>query len=200
MAEHTKERAAADQTLIIETPPQLDPKQPSDNASPSKDGAQHGGNRTKTFLVLVGIVFALAFLMYGAFLAGQKSVDVDRGRSFTMRSSNGDIELTPGQVGDNGNGTTDGYGPRGGMMRGGWDSDDTSTSTSSTRLSGVVTAVSGDTITVAGGGTTTKVTATSSTNYTGSSEPAKVNDSIVVFGTQNSDGSLTATSIRLVRN
>lgn len=85
-------------------------------------------------------------------------------------------------------------------MRGGWDSDDTSTSTSSTRLSGVVMAVSGDTITVAGGGTTTKVTATSSTNYTGSSEPAKVNDSIVVFGTQNSDGSLTATSIRLVRN
>lgn len=199
MAEHTKEQAAADQTLITETPSQPDPKQPSDNASPSKDGAQHGDNRTKTFLVLIGIVFTLAFLMYGAFLAGQKSVDVDRGRLFTMRSSNGDIELMPGQIGNNGS-TTDGYGPRGGMMRGGWDSDDTSTSTSSTRLSGVVTAVSGDTITVAGGGTTTKVTATSSTNYTGSSEPAKVNDSIVVFGTQNSDGSLTATSIRLVRN
>lgn len=199
MAEHTKEQAAADQTLITETPSQPDPKQPSDNASPSKDGAQHGDNRTKTFLVLIGIVFTLAFLMYGAFLAGQKSVDVDRGRLFTMRSLNGDIELMPGQIGNNGS-TTDGYGPRGGMMRGGWDSDDTSTSTSSTRLSGVVTAVSGDTITVAGGGTTTKVTATGSTNYTGSSEPAKVNDSIVVVGTQNSDGSLTATSIRLVRN
>lgn len=200
MAEDSKEQAAADQTLITETPPQLDPKQPSDNASPSKDGAQHGDNRTKTFLVLIGIIFSLAFLMYGAFVAGQKSVDTDRGRLFTMRSMKGDVELMPGQIGDNGSGTTDGYGPRGGMMRGGWESDDTSTSSSITRLSGVVTAVSGDIITVAGGGTTTRVTVTGTTSFTGSSEPAKVNDTIVVFGTQNSDGSLAATSIRLARN
>ena len=103
----------------------------------------------------------------------------------------GDYALRDDQVGS-------GSGTRGlgnGMMGGFGMRDDTNTTS---RVSGVVTAVDGDTITVAGYGTTTKVKVTSSTTYSGSSEPAAVNDTITAFGS-TSDDVLTARPIRLSR-
>ena len=82
----------------------------------------------------------------------------------------------------------------GGRMMGG-----TGTIDSSTRVAGVITAVDGTTLTVAGDGTTTKVVVNDSTTYAGSSKPAAVNDTIVALGTKASDGTFTATSVRLSR-
>ena len=65
-------------------------------------------------------------------------------------------------------------------------------------MSGVVTAVDGSIITVAGNGTTTKVTTTDSTTYTGDDKPAAVNDTIMVVGTTSGD-TFTATRISLQR-
>lgn len=89
--------------------------------------------------------------------------------------------------------------PRSGGLHGGmfWSSEDTSTS--NTRVSGVVTSVNGDTITVAGNGTTTKVTVSDNTTYTGSSEPAKINDTIIAIGAKNSEDTLIASSVYLTR-
>lgn len=84
-------------------------------------------------------------------------------------------------------------GPRGGMMGGATNAAD------STRVMGVVTAVDGDTVTVSGGGTTTKVVVNDSTTYTGSDKPAKVNDTIMAAGARQSDGSLLASTVRLSR-
>ncbi len=82
-------------------------------------------------------------------------------------------------------------GARGGMQdETGMDSTD--------RIAGVVTAVNGDTITVAGNGKTSKVTVTSTTTYGGAAKPAVVNDSILAFGTTSGD-TFTATSVRLSR-
>lgn len=69
---------------------------------------------------------------------------------------------------------------------------------SASRVTGVVTAVSGDSITVAGDGTTTKVVVSSDTTYVGSSQPAAVNDTIVVTGTKSGD-TFTAATVRLIR-
>ncbi len=69
---------------------------------------------------------------------------------------------------------------------------------STSRVTGVVTAVSGDSITVAGDGTTTKVVVSADTTYTGSTKPAAVNDTIVVTGTKSGD-TFTAATVRLIR-
>lgn len=84
----------------------------------------------------------------------------------------------------------------GGRMMGGMG---TSTN-SSTRVSGVVTAVDGNTITVAGNGTTTKLTVSDSTTYGGSTKPAAVNDTIMATGATASDGSFTAATVYLSRH
>jgi hypothetical protein len=69
----------------------------------------------------------------------------------------------------------------------------TSTTTTYTQTQGVVTAVSGDSITVAGGGKTLTVKTTSATTYANDSKPV-VNDTVVIIGTK--DGStITATQI-----
>lgn len=70
---------------------------------------------------------------------------------------------------------------------------------SNTRVVGVVTAVDGDTITVAGNGTTTKVNVSSNTTYIGDDKPAKVNDSIVAHGAKDAAGVLVASNVRLSR-
>lgn len=77
--------------------------------------------------------------------------------------------------------------------------DGSTRSRSTTRVAGVATAVNGNTITVAGDGTTTKVTVSSNTMYTGSSEPAKVNDTIIAFGAKDSSDTLIASNVRLTR-
>lgn len=193
-----KDQIPADQPLVTEVPPASDTlRHKVDQSEPQQKQSDAGANSNKTFLVLISIVLALGFMMYGAFVAGRQSVENKGIRTFMMRTSGGGVQLSPGQVGNSTRSSNYGYGPGGGMMRGGWDEDTNSSTT--TRVNGVVTAVSGDTITVAGGGTTTKVTVTSTTNYSGSSEPAKINDTIIAFGTQSSDGSLMATSIRLSR-
>jgi endonuclease YncB( thermonuclease family) len=91
----------------------------------------------------------------------------------------------------------DSAGPRGGM-RGGMMGGDVNSATS-TRVMGVVTAVDGDTITVAGNGAATKVVVNDNTNYTGDDKPAKVNDTIMASGARQSDGTLLASTVRLSR-
>ncbi len=61
------------------------------------------------------------------------------------------------------------------------------------RIEGVVTAVNGSILTIAGNGATNDVTTNSSTRYIGSSQP-KVDDTVVVDGTI-SGGTFTATQI-----
>ena len=63
-----------------------------------------------------------------------------------------------------------------------------------TRLSGVVTSVSGSGFTVAGHGVTTNVTTNSSTQYRNGSSQVKQNDSVLVLGT-DSNGTITASQI-----
>jgi endonuclease YncB( thermonuclease family) len=64
---------------------------------------------------------------------------------------------------------------------------------------GVVTAVDGDTITVAGNGVTTKVLVSTNTTYTGSDKPAQVNDTIMAFGARDGSNNLVASTVRLSR-
>jgi hypothetical protein len=73
--------------------------------------------------------------------------------------------------------------------------DSTNTS-GQTRLIGVVTAVNGDKLTVAGGGTTTQGTTNSSTDYVNGSA-VKANDSVIIMGTKSGD---TVTATRIVIN
>lgn len=84
----------------------------------------------------------------------------------------------------------------GGMM--GVRSDFDENTVSTTRVSGVVTAVDGSTITVAGNGTTRKVIVNDSTVYVGDDKPAAVNDTIMVVGTTSGD-TLTANRVMLQR-
>jgi hypothetical protein len=75
-----------------------------------------------------------------------------------------------------------------GMMRGGG-----SQVTNQIRLSGVVTAVSDSSFTIAGGGTTNTIQTNSSTQYSGDSK-ASVNDTVIVVGT-TSNSVFTATQV-----
>ena len=60
-------------------------------------------------------------------------------------------------------------------------------------LTGVVTAINGDKLTIAGNGTTSTVSTTSSTQYVGASQVA-IDDTVMISGTTAS-GTLTATQI-----
>jgi hypothetical protein len=80
---------------------------------------------------------------------------------------------------------------RGGTRRGGM--------MQSAAANGVVTTITGDTITVAGQGKTVTVKKSSTTTIGGDKTDIAVNDSVIVFGTANSDGSVNATRID-VRN
>lgn len=146
--------------------------------------------------------FVVLFALVGFVASGYALIHGVKNDASTSTRSGRDYALRGDQFGnvsnENSNGSTDGTtgmtgGPGGGfgMMRG-------ESGNSSTRISGVVTAVDGDTLTVAGNGTTVTVKVTDSTTYSGSSKPATVNDSIVAVGT-TSDDVFTATSIRLTR-
>ncbi len=66
-------------------------------------------------------------------------------------------------------------------------------------LMGVVSAVSGDALTVVGNGKQTTVKKSSDTVVSGDSSSLRVNDSVLIYGTTGDDGTLTATRI-VVRN
>lgn len=83
------------------------------------------------------------------------------------------------------------YFNRGGFRRGG--------ALQSSAASGVVTAINGDTITVSGQGKQVTVKKSDSTTISGDETSVAVNDTVVVYGTTNSDGSITATRI-VIRN
>jgi len=69
----------------------------------------------------------------------------------------------------------------------------TTTNTTYTQTQGVVTAVNGDSIVVAGGGKTQTIKTNSSTTYVDDTKAA-VNDTVVVVGTKDGD-TITATQI-----
>jgi hypothetical protein len=77
---------------------------------------------------------------------------------------------------------------RGGMMN---DRDDIS---DTTHVSGVVTSIDGSIITVAGNGSSKKVTINDKTEYFGAAQPVKVNDSVQIKGTTSGE-TFTATRI-----
>jgi hypothetical protein len=137
------------------------------------------GRRSWVSMIVLAAVFL--GLLCGAYALGKNSDDragrSDRFGAPTMMQDRRDYRS----------------GPRGGMMGGATNAAD------STRVMGVVTAVDGDTVTVSGGGTTTKVVVNDSTTYTGSDKPAKVNDTIMAAGARQSDGSLLASTVRLSR-
>ncbi len=149
-------------------------------------------------LGLLLLTLVLLGLLTTAFAIG-KNADTDRfermGRfdGGMMRANDRDFRggKNGGMMGD------DSAGSRGGM-RGGMMGGDVNSATS-TRVMGVVTAVDGDTITVAGNGAATKVVVNDNTNYTGDDKPAKVNDTIMASGARQSDGTLLASTVRLSR-
>ena len=65
--------------------------------------------------------------------------------------------------------------------------------------SGVITAIDGDIITVAGGGKRVTVKKTANTVISGDEGNIAVNDTVIVTGTTSDDGMVTATRI-VVRN
>ncbi len=64
---------------------------------------------------------------------------------------------------------------------------------------GVVTAINGDTVTVSGGGKQTTVKKTTDTIISGDKNDIAVKDTVIIFGTRQDDGSITAKRI-VVRN
>lgn len=80
-------------------------------------------------------------------------------------------------------------------FRGTFDNDVNPTDgTVSTRLTGVVTQVSGDGFVIAGNGTTKTIKTTSSTTYSTDAKSVKTNDTVMVKGTQNGD-TFTASAV-----
>lgn len=142
----------------------------------------------------VAIAILAFFAVLGLCAAGFTTVRMLSGK-------NGHADITSSAIGDrnftsqrSGNGTMQG----GGMMGPRGDFNDSTDSSGTTRLNGVVTAVDGSTITVAGNGTTTKVVVNDTTTYTGDDKPAVVNDTIMVVGTKDGD-TLTATRVVIQR-
>ncbi|MDB5183674.1 MAG: hypothetical protein JWO07_355 [Candidatus Saccharibacteria bacterium] len=90
-------------------------------------------------------------------------------------------------------------GPGGFMGRGGMRHGGGGGTIQQSAARGVVTAVNGDTITVSGEGKQVTVTKSSSTTISGDKTDVAVNDTVVVYGTTGSDGTVSATQI-LVHN
>lgn len=85
------------------------------------------------------------------------------------------------------------FGRHGGMMGLRSGLDGTTTINGQTRIKGVVTSVNGSSFTIAGNGSTTNVTTSSSTQYQGGNQ-VKQNDTVTVFGT-TSNNTLSATEV-----
>ncbi len=157
------------------------PEQKKSAAAEHKDAKPAAKQSTnQNLLILVGVVVVFG-LLFASFAVGRASWWHNRAEPNARLSIQRSADVSPGDFG---------------MMGGRYDSD---ADASDTRVAGVVTAVSGNTITVAGNGTTTKVEVSDNTTYYGDSEPAKVNDSIVAFGAKNSSDVLIASSVRLSR-
>lgn len=69
---------------------------------------------------------------------------------------------------------------------------------STTLVSGVVTVIDGNTLTVAGSGTTKQVKTTDTTEYYGAAQQVKVNDSVRIIGTTEGEA-FTATRVMISR-
>lgn len=65
--------------------------------------------------------------------------------------------------------------------------------------SGVVSEISGDTLTVIGGGDKVSVKQSNATRIVGDESTVAINDTVLIFGSQNDDGSVSATRI-VIRN
>lgn len=140
-------------------------------------------------LLLASLLLVFLLLMSAAFVAGRHSW---LPRDYAQTSRLQAYGQRPGAKMDEPSGS----GFRGGMMRGDLSENG---SMNNTRVNGVVTTISGDTITIAGNGTTTKVLVSSNTTYSGDAQPTKVNDTIMALGAKNGDGSLVASNVYLVR-
>lgn len=169
-----------------------DNTQDAEQASPAREAAGKSdvaqrSKRSRYWLVGAGS-FAIVTLLFLSFSAGL---------TLQQRDAN-DIRMVRVASHREAKPLTDSYrdgGMRAGMMTPGGEQDTENT----THVAGVVTNVSGTTITVAGNGTTTTVEVSDNTTYRGSDEPAQVNDTIMARGATNSDDVLVASAIRLSR-
>lgn len=133
-------------------------------------------NQHKLLFSLIGVLLVLLILLVGIRIGGHNNdgfytnTKIGRGPGMMSRGF-----------------TTYGDGERG-FMNGG-----TTLMNGRTRTDGVVTAVNGDGFAIAGHGATSNITTNSSTQYQ-NGNTVKVNDSVLVFGTNNS-GTITATQI-----
>ena len=83
-------------------------------------------------------------------------------------------------------------------MRGGRMNDNQEYSDNSTRISGVVTAIDGTKLTIAGYCTSKIAETNDKTQYYGAAQPVKVNDTVMITGTTSGD-SFTASRITIRR-
>ena len=156
-------------------------------------GATHDGSvataankkRTLVIALIAGIiVLYIAAIMIG--LTIYKAVEDRRsnmyGGTSTMRQLNGMPRFNGEQTYTVRHSTSDGL-------------TTTTTNQTFTQTQGVVTAVNGDSITVAGGGKTQVIKTNGDTTYMDNEKPA-VNDTVVIVGTKDGD-TITATEIRV---
>jgi len=194
MADDTTKQSAQEEP-VEHTVPNEKPVEPTIHKTSTSGQLSRTIRQLPAWSWVIIVVFGF-FAIFGCVAAGYAAVHAfkDDTNSYGTRTR-GNYSLRDDQAGNSNSDF------RGGMQRGSGGygmMGDSNTESSSTRVSGVVTAVDGNTITVAGNGRTTSVKVTDSTTYNGSSKPAAVNDSIVAFGS-TSDGVFTATSIRLIR-
>lgn len=161
----------------------------------AQPGERHWARPSNSTLITVVLALVFFGLLCTAFSLGRHSNDrFDRADRFGGGTMMQGFSTRSGAMG--GGMMNDGDGFRGGMMG---DGGGTANTTTSTRVMGVVTAVDGDTITVAGNGATTKVTVNNNTTYSGDDKPARLNDTIMALGARDSSGNLLASAVRLAR-
>lgn len=143
--------------------------------------------KKRTFVIaLIGgiIVLYIAAIMAGLWI--YKHVEDRRARMYggtsTIRQINGTPRFNGEQTYTVRHSTSDGL-------------TTTTTNETYTQTQGVVTAVNGDSITVAGGGKTQVIKTNGDTTYMDDTKPA-VNDTVVIVGTKDGD-TITATEIRV---
>lgn len=145
----------------------------SSNDAPSKQPKTEKHKTSKT-LVAAGVGAAILFLGFG--IGWLSNVRMDRREERSLIA------------------------PMGQMMErhhGGGELANPTDGTISTRLTGVVTQVNGDTFTIAGNGATKNITTNSSTVYAPESQKPAVNDSVIVIG-KDSNGTFIASSVHIL--
>ena len=137
-------------------------------------------------LITIGIVATVIIL---AVMAMGWGFVVSHSQSPAMRTQT--LGRYGTEYGRNGSDGSLNYGSGGGYRRG------RGGSLGNIAASGVVTAINGDTITVSGQGKQVTVKKSSSTTISGDATSVAVNDTVIVLGTTNSDGSVDATRIAI---